>query len=82
LAKTKNPSRNGVATGGTIHPIAKAPLKPGERFGDVMLSPGLDRLWECGYRCPDTELWYRCDEARLNPTHWSPMPGQTIKITE
>jgi hypothetical protein len=78
---TKNATKNGVAHGGTIHPIAKAPLKSGKRFGDVLLSPGLDRDWESGFHCPETNGWYRHDGARLEPTHWSPEPGDTIKLT-
>lgn len=78
---TKNVTKNGVAHGGTIHPIAKAPLKPGKRFGDVLLSPGLDRDWEGGYHCPETNEWYRHDGAKLKPTHWCPAPGETVKLT-
>jgi hypothetical protein len=71
---------NRIATGGTIHPIAEAPIKTGERF-DALLSPGIDREWEDGYKCPITEDWFRNpDNERLEPTHWSPLPGKTVNL--
>jgi hypothetical protein len=69
-----------VAKGGTVHRIADAPLVPGKRFGDVMLSPGADKLWENGYYCPDTVRWLRRDGTPLEPELWSPHPGKTIKL--
>jgi hypothetical protein len=68
-----------VARGGTIHPIATAPIKDGERF-DALLSPGAEDPWENGYSCPETRYWLRRDGERLYPTHWSPLPGQTVKL--
>ena len=71
-----------MAIGGSIHPIAEAPLKCGERFGDVALSPGRDWLWENGYWCHETEQWYRRDHEPLDPEFWSPLPGDTYKLNE
>jgi hypothetical protein len=72
--------KNRVATGGTVHPISEAPVKNGERFGDVSLSPGRDYLWEHGYKCEETKKWFRRDGLELHPTHWSPLPGDIIKL--
>jgi hypothetical protein len=72
---------NRVATGGTIHPIATAPIKDGERF-DALLSPGAEDPWEIGYCDPEAGYWLRDDGERLYPTHWSPLPGQTIKLKD
>jgi hypothetical protein len=72
---------NRVATGGTIHPIATAPIKNGERF-DALLSPGVEYPWENGYRDDETGYWLRDDGERLYPTHWSPLPGQTFKLKD
>jgi hypothetical protein len=69
---------HGIARGGTIHPIATLPFN-GERV-DVALSPGDDHPWEHGYEDPETRYFLRRDHVRLYPTHWSPLPGQTIKL--
>jgi hypothetical protein len=72
--------KSGVATGGTIHPIATLPFN-GERI-DVALNPGIDFPWEHGYRDPETGYFLRRDGERLDPTHWSPQPGQSIKLKD
>ena len=77
-----DPTMNKVAKGGTIHPIADAPVRDGERFGDVQLYPGIDWEWENGYYDGDLRAWFRRDHAPVHPTHWSPLAGQTIELAE
>ena len=78
MAKTSG--KNRVASGGTIHPIADAPVIPGMRFGDVLLSPGADYEWENGYRDADTGKWFRRDHVPLKPRRWSPLPGTIVNL--
>lgn len=64
-----------LAIAGQIYPIAEAPLTPGERFGDVLLSPGTFCEWIIGYWDPGSKRWFQLDGTQLNPTRWSPLPG-------
>jgi len=77
-----NSRSNGVATGGTIHAIDTAPIRMSEERFYCQLNPGLEFDWENGYWDPDTRRWYRRDHMPIEPTQWSPLPGEEHALVE
>lgn len=75
-----NKTLNREAVGGSIHPISEILFTPGEPFGDVLVTPGFERQWEPATCEADHKSWFRRDGTPLNPTHFSPLPGQRINL--